>query len=92
LVSCTIVLHCIKVVKIQIFQNQSFCFVQMFVCLLVCQILSNFRSGASLKGFVFGVFSENFFFVPMGIISVSLSVVFIHLAYSERFISWESMG
>ena len=52
----------------------------MFVCLLVCQILSNFRSRASLKGFVFEVFPENFFFVPMGMTkfmgnSVSLSVV-----------------
>ena len=75
----------------------------MFVCLLVCQILSNFRSGASLKGFVFEVFFRKFFLCSNGNnfsfngkaqdkvygYSVSLSVVFLHLAYSERFISWE---
>ena len=85
MVSCTIVLHCIKVVKIiqnsfrlileliLNFENQSFCF--LFKCSFVCWFVKsylNFRCGnAFLKG---SNCTENFFFVSMGINLVSMGI------------------
>ena len=101
MVSCTIVLHCIKVVTIQILKS----------IFLFC---SNVRLSVGLSNpfkllwkrlskICFWSFSRKFFLCSNGNnfsfngkaqdkvygYSVSLSVVFLHLAYSERFISWE---